>query len=287
MHSRRAVLYMPGDDWHKIEKAASLGVDSVCMDLEDGVAISRKEEARQTVVKALKTLDFGNTERLARINPVGSGMEGADLDIVIPGTPDGIVIPKVASAKDIQWVSAKLGKLEKKLGLKHGSIYLLAIIESAMGIVNLTEISQADGRLKALIFGALDLAGDIGAKRTTGAQEVFYARSAVVTHAAAFGLDAIDMVAVDFQDIAALVEESKQGAHLGYVGRQIIHPAQVEPVQTAFTPTEDEIAEARKLVEAHDAHQQEGKGVFAIDGKMVDMPVVRAAERVLSRSKRI
>lgn len=284
MHPRRALLYMPGSDRHKIEKAAGLGVDSVCMDLEDGVALNSKEEARVTVVTALNTFDFGDTERLVRINPVGSGMEGGDLDSVIPGKPDGIVIPKVASAKDIKWVSAKLGKIEKKLGMKHGSIYILAIVESAMGIVNLKEIAQADGRLQALIFGALDLAGDIGAKLTEEAMEVFYARSAVVTHAAAFGLDAIDLVAVDFKDIPALERASKQGAQMGFVGKQIIHPAQVAPVQQAFTPTDEEIAEARHIISEHEAHQEEGAGVFAIDGKMVDMPIVRAAQRVLARA---
>ena len=284
MPLRRAMLYMPGSDWHKIEKATTLGVDSVCMDLEDGVALNRKEEARATVAKALQELDFGSTERLVRINPVGSGMETNDLEALIATKPDGVVIPKVGTAKDIAWVSAKLGKLEDKHGHKHGSIYILAIVESAIGIVNLKEIAQADERVKALIFGALDLAGDIGAKLTSEANEVLYARSALVTHAAAFGLDAIDMVAVDFKDMAALEKEANQGAQMGYAGKQIIHPAQIEPVQTAFTPSEEDVAAARRIVEAHAKRQEEGAGTFAIDGKMVDMPVVRSAEKVLQRA---
>ncbi|MCH7663006.1 MAG: CoA ester lyase [Chloroflexi bacterium] len=284
MPPRRAMLYMPGSDRHKIEKATTLGVDSVCMDLEDGVALNRKEEARETVAKALQELDFGSTERLVRINTVGSGLEAKDLEALIAAKPDGVVVPKVAWAKDIGWVSAKLRKLEGKHGLEHGSIYILAIVESAMGIVNLKEIAQADKRLKALIFGALDLAGDMGAKLTPEANEVLYARSALVTHAAAFGLDAIDMVAVDFKDMAALKKEANQGAQMGYAGKQIIHPAQIELVQAAFTPTEDEIAEARRIVQAHAKHQEEGKGSFALDGKMVDMPVVRSAEKVLERA---
>lgn len=284
MRPRRALLYMPGNERHKIEKATTLGVDAVCMDLEDGVALNRKEEARDMVVKALSELDFGSMERLVRINPIGSGMEAGDLEAVIAAKPDGVVIPKVSEAKQIAWASAKLGKLEQASGMKHGSVYILAIIESAKGIVNLKEIAQADKRLQALIFGALDLAGDIGAKRTAEAWEVFYARSAVVTHAAAFGLDAIDMVAVDFKDLGALTAEARRGAAMGFVGKQIIHPAQVALVQTAFTPSAQEIAEARLIVEAHAKHQDEGTGAFAIDGKMVDMPVVRAAERVLARA---
>jgi len=284
MRPRRALLYMPGDDRHKIEKAAGLPVDTICMDLEDGLALNRKQEGRATIAEALAAIDFGASERLVRINPVGSGLESADLEAVVPAKPDGVVIPKVSSKKQIEWVSAKLGKLERAHGLEHGSIHLLAIIESAMGIVNLKKIAKADARLQALIFGALDFSGDIGAKLTPGGEELLYARSAVVAHSAAFGLDGIDMVAVDFMDLDKLGEEAKQGAAMGFDGKQIIHPAQVEPVQAAFTPTDAEIAEAHKIVQTHAEHQAEGTGAFAIDGQMVDMPVVRAAERVLRRA---
>ena len=285
MHPRRAMLYMPGNEWRKIEKATTLGVDSICMDLEDGVALNRKDEARATVVKALQELEFGSTERLVRINPIRSGLEAEDLESIIPAKPDGIVIPKVDDEKQLAWVSAKLGKLERANGFEHGSIYVLVIIETALAIINLKEIVQADARLQALIFGALDLAGDIGAKPSAGAWEVFHARSAVVVHAAAFGLEAIDMVTVDFKDLQALAEESSQGAAMGFIGKQIIHPAQVKPVQAAFTPTEEETTKARRIVEAHQEYQKAGKGAFAIDEKMVDMPVVRAAERLLARGR--
>ncbi len=284
MRARRALLYMPGTDWRKIEKAAALDVDSACLDLEDGVALNRKEEARSTVAKALRTLDFVRTEKLVRINPVGSGLEADDLAAVVPAHPQGIVIPKVSSAEQIRWVSERLQELEDLSGIEAGSIYLIVIVESALAIVNLREIASADSRLQALIFGAEDLAGDIGAIRTPEAWEVFYARSAVVTHAAAFGLQAIDMVSVDYKNLDALRREARQGAEIGYSGKQVIHPDQVAPVQAAFTPSEEEIATARRIVEAHAEHQRAGKGAFALDGKMVDMPVVRAAERVLERA---
>lgn len=283
MHPRRALLYMPATDWRKVEKAAGMAVDSICMDLEDGVALNRKEEARVSAVKALNTLDFGDSEKLVRINPVGSGFAVDDLETIIPAEPDGIVIPKVANADEVRWVSKKIRKLEK--GNKKDSARLLAIVETARGIVNLREICESDSRLEALIFGAEDLAGDIGAVRTEEGMEVFYARSAVTTYAGAFGLQAIDIVHVNFKDISGLEAECRQGAGMGYVGKQVIHPIQVEPAQNAFTPTDEEIAHARRVVEEFAKHQEAGAGVFSIDGKMVDMPIVRAAERLLDRAR--
>lgn len=284
MRARRALLYMPGTDWRKIEKGTTVDVDSICMDLEDGVVLERKEEARATVVKALQTLDFGRSEKLVRINSVGSGLETADLEKIVPAGPEGIVIPKVTSAEQIRWVSDQIKSLEKKVFNLEKPIYILAIVETAKGIVMLKEIAQADERLQALIFGAEDLAGDIGAVRTPDAQEVFFARSAVVTHAAAFKLQAIDMVATDFKNLEVLVQSSRQGVELGFQGRQIIHPNQVEPIQRAFTPTDDEIEKAKYIIEAFKKHQETGMGAFAIEGKMVDMPILRAAKIVLAKA---
>lgn len=283
MHPRRALLYMPATDWRKVEKAAGMAVDTICMDLEDGVALNRKEEARVSAVKALNTLEFGDSEKLVRINPVGSGFEVDDLETIIPANPDGIVIPKVSNADEVRWVSKMIRKLEK--GKQKNTTKLLAIVETARGIVNLRDICEADNRLEALIFGAEDLAGDIGAVRTEEGMEVFYARSKVTTYAGAYGLQAIDIVHVNFKDISGLEAECRQGAGMGYVGKQVIHPIQVEAAQNAFTPTDEEIAHARRVVAEFSQHQEEGRGVFSLDGKMVDMPIVRAAERLLDRAK--
>ena len=286
MRSRRALLYMPGDDIKKIRKATTLGVDCICMDMEDGVALNRKLEARTTIVEALQTLDFGRAERLARINPVGSGLEKEDLLAVLPARPDGIVIPKVDDPQHILWAKKQIDAYFISQGLPESTpISLIAIVETARGIVRLPEIASADRRLEAIIFGAEDLAGDIGATRTQQGWEVFYARSAVVTHAAAFDLQAIDMVYVDFNDRQGLEEESLQGAHMGFAGKQIIHPSQVEPVQAAFTPSDEAIAHAQRVMEAFTSHQEAGLGAFALDGKMVDAPIVKAAERVLARAR--
>jgi len=285
MHARRALLYMPGDDFRKIRKATTLGVDCICMDMEDGVAVNRKAVARETIVSALHTLDFGQSERLARINAIGSGLESDDLHSVLPHRPDGIVIPKVDTANQILWVNEQIASTETEYGWPEGSIILIAIIETARGIINLPTIAQATPRLKALIFGAEDLAGDIGALRTGEGWEVFYARSAVVTHAAAFELQAIDMVFIDFHDIEGLRREAQQGAQMGFAGKQIIHPNQVESVQQAFTPDDESIARALCILEAFASHQEAGLGAFALDGKMIDAPSVKAAEHVLARAR--
>ncbi len=285
MRARRALLYMPGDDMHKIEKAITLGVDCICMDIEDGVALNRKAEARTTIAEALRTLDFHNSERLVRINPVGSGMEEEDLRAVLSAHPDGIVIPKVGLGEQVRWVSDQIEEIECARGWPVGQIVLLALIETARGVVNLKEIAGACPRLAALIFGAEDLAGDIGAVRTRAGWEIFYARSATVIHAAAFGLQAIDMVYMDLQDIEGLREESLQGAQMAYTGKQVIHPKQVAPVQEAFSPSDEAISQALRVVETAEQHQAAGTGAYALDGKMIDAPVVKAAEWVLERAR--
>jgi len=285
MTVRRALLYMPGDSRRKIEKAITLGVDSLCMDLEDGVALSQKSAARAVIADALATLDFGQSEVLVRINRFGSGLEAEDLTMTIPGHPDAFVLPKVESAREIRWLDGQITQAEELWNWHAGGIGIIAMLETARGIVNLREICSASPRLQALIFGAEDLAGDIGAVRTPEAWEVFYARSAVVTHAAAFGLQAIDMVYLDYNDAAGLMRECQQGAQMGYAGKQAIHPNQIEPIQTAFTPSDEAIAQARRLVEAFQAHQEAGLGAFALDGRMVDAPLMKAAEQVLAKAR--
>jgi citrate lyase beta subunit len=282
---RRAQLYVPGDDLHKIEKAAALGVDSLILDIEDGVALGRKDAARETIAKALRTLDFGHTERLVRINPVDSGMEEDDLDTALFMHPDGIVVPKVERPEHILYVSEEIGMRERNNGWPEGSIRILALIETARGFVNIREIAGSDTRLDALIFGQYDLAGSIGATITPEGFESLYARSALVIHAVAFGLQAIDSVDVDLLDIDGLVQHATQSMQMGFTGKQAIHPRQIDPINAVFTPTDEAIAAAKRLVDAYEEHQSNGRGAFALDDKMVDMPIIRAAENVLARAR--
>ena len=285
MHSRRALLYMPGDDRRKIEKATTLGVDCVCMDMEDGVAITHKTEARAVIAQAMKELDFGRSERCIRINSVGSGLEKYDLAAALAANPDVVVVPKVETATQVRAISDYIEMYERSARKAMGSIRMLVGVETAKGIMNLKEIAESDRRLEAVIFGAEDYVASIGATRTKEATEVLYARSAVVTACAANDLQAIDMVYIDFRDVEGLRVEAEQGAQLGFSGKQIIHPDQVAPVQEAFTPSDEAIEYAQRVVDAFTASQREGRGAFALDGKMIDMPLLKNAQKVLDRAK--
>jgi citrate lyase beta subunit len=275
---------MPGDNWKMIMKSVTLGVDSICMDMEDGTAINKKTEARATITKALQELDFGKSEKLARINSVGSGWEKDDIEAVLPYHPDGIVIPKIESFEQVEWASQIIEAAELKHGWQVNSIYILVGVETAKGILNLKEIA-AHPRLDGIIFGGEDFAASIGATRTKDATELLYARQAVVVACAANDLQSIDIVTIDYKDIEALRVESEFGARLGYSGKQIIHPAQVEPVQTAFTPNEEAVVHAKRIVETFEASQKEGKGAYSLDGKMIDMPLLKNAQKVLERAR--
>ncbi|MBE7555929.1 MAG: CoA ester lyase [Anaerolineales bacterium] len=289
---RRSVLFVPGDSLRKINKATELAADSLILDLEDGVAFNRKAEARRTVVEALGTLDFGRRERLVRLNPFSTlapvqleGLPAEDLSVTLEARPAGYVIPKVETPEHIRLVSDYLDRVEAERGWPSNSIRLLAMIETARGVLNIGQIAQASRRLEALVLGAEDLANDLGARRTRAGWEVFYARSAIVTAAAAFGLQAIDMVFVDLNDLPGLEEECRFARQLGFAGKTAIHPRQIEVINRLFAPSPEEIEQAMRLVQAFAAHQAAGAGAFELDGKMVDLPVMRAAESVLAKAR--
>lgn len=284
---RRAPLFIPGDSPRKIEKGLTLNADAIILELEDGVAYDRKAEARQMAAEALQSLDFGRTERLVRINALETGLAEADLEATLMGRPDGYVIPKVEGAATLQWISKTIRTWEQKQGWPIGEIKLLAIIETALGVMNLREVATADDRLDALMFGAEDLAGDIGAVRTPAGWEVFYAKSAVVTAAAAFGLEAIDTPFVNLKDPAGLAAEAQQALEMGYSGKMAIHPAQLETLHQVFTPSPEAVAAAQRLLKAYEEHQARGSGVFTLDGKMVDRPMVRTAQKILAKMRQI
>ncbi|MCP4141945.1 MAG: CoA ester lyase [Chloroflexi bacterium] len=284
MKIRRALLYMPGDSRPKIEKAISLGVDSICMDMEDATAYKRKGKAREVIAKALQELDFGYSEKLIRINGFATGLEDDDLSMTLPHHPEGVVIPKAESLSQIEWLSDKIEAMELSQGWDLNSIRILAVVESAKGLVNLKEIATHP-RLDGLIFGAEDYAASIGATRTRGGQEILFARSQVVLHAAANDLQAIDVVFVNFKDVVNLKIDAMLGAQMGFAGKQIIHPNQVMPVQEAFSPSAEEIDYAQRLLGAFEIAEAEGAGAIDFEGKMIDMPLVKSARQVIERAK--
>ena len=281
----RSLLFMPADSPRKIAKGAALPADAIIADLEDAVAPSRKQEARSLLVESFRTLPQGGALRCIRINPVGSPFWPHDLIATFAARPRVYVIPKVEKAADLHRVSQRLAQLEGAAGLPIGSVRLLAIVESAAGVMNLGEIAGADQRLVALALGAEDFASDVGAQRTQVGWEVFYARSAVVTAAAAFGLQAIDTVYTDLTDEAGLAAECMMMRKMGFRGKLAIHPRQVEIINAAFTPSRSEVEAARRLIAVFEAHQRAGRGVCVLDGKMVDMPMFRAAQDLLTRAE--
>ncbi|HZM21792.1 MAG TPA: CoA ester lyase, partial [Anaerolineales bacterium] len=228
---------------------------------------------------------FGDSECCIRINSIGSGLEKRDLAAALAAEPNSIVIPKIETAEQVSWVSERIEIYELTSRLNVGSIRLLIGVETAKGILNLKEIAEADKRLEAIIFGAEDYAASIGATRTKEGTEVLYARSAVITACAANDLQAIDMVYIDFRDLEGLRVEAERGAGLGFSGKQIIHPNQVVPVQEAFTPSDEAIEYAKRVVKSFKASEKEGKGAYALDGKMIDMPLLKNAQKVLERAK--
>jgi citrate lyase beta subunit len=283
---RRALLFCPATEPGKAEKAARLQVDGVILDLEDGVALGRKEEARREAARALSSLDFGRAERLVRVNPEEEGLEE---DVRITGEarlpPDAYVLPKAESPEAIRRLSRLLSRIERRHRLPGRTIRILAIIETARGVVRLESIAASDPRMVALLFGAEDLCGDLGGVRMRDGRDMLYARSAVAIHAAARRLQAIDTPFVDLDDEAGLVAETRDALSLGYSGKLAIHPSQIAPIHGVFTPGPDEIRAAQRLLDEHQRHQSEGKGVFVMEGRMIDMPMVRAARAVLARAR--
>ncbi len=285
LRARRALMYVPGSDEGKLAKAAGLDVDGAILDLEDGVAFNRKDEARGIIRWALETLEFGRTERLVRINPLYSGRAQDDLRAVLPGRPDAILIPKADSPQIVYEVDEIVSAAEHEYGFTTGSITLALLIESASAFVNLAAICQSSPRIQALVFGAEDFCADAGVTRTIEAKELLFVRSSLVLHAAAFGLQAIDMVQINYRDAELLERECREAAELGFSGKTVVHPGQIDLVQRMFTPDEKLVAYALQVVEGARNAQGKGSGVFTLDGKLVDLPVVKRAENILARAR--
>ena len=282
---RRTLLYIPGDSARKIEKGAALDVDAVILDLEDGVASAQKVAARENVVSALREVDFGRAERLVRINAVGSGWESQDLDAVLVASPDGIVLPKTETKEQVEWIRRRALETESTSDSNSGDIPLLVTIESARAWINIREIISADERVDAILFGAEDYLADVGGVRSSSGLELLAIRSSIVAYAAAFDIQAIDMVYTHIHDTGGLLLETKQAAQIGFSGKQAIHPKQVPIIQQLFTPSDEEIATARKLVEAFEAQCDSGSGVFVYEERMIDLPAIKSAREVLEKAR--
>uniref|UniRef100_A0A2K6T8M0 Citramalyl-CoA lyase n=1 Tax=Saimiri boliviensis boliviensis TaxID=39432 RepID=A0A2K6T8M0_SAIBB len=254
---RRAVLYVPGNDEKKIKKIPSLNVDCAVLDCEDGVAANKKNEARLRIVKTLEDLDLGSTEKCVRVNSVSSGLAEEDLETLLQSRvlPSSLMLPKVESPEEIPWaVCEETLKIGPQVGLF----------------------------LDAVVFGGEDFRASIGATSSKETLDILYARQKIVVVAKAFGLQAIDLVYIDFRDGDGLLRQSREGAAMGFTGKQVIHPNQIAVVQEQFSPSPEKIKWAEELIAAFKEHQQLGKGAFTFQGSMIDMPLLKQAQNIVT-----
>ncbi|XP_056285367.1 citramalyl-CoA lyase, mitochondrial [Pseudoliparis swirei] len=287
---RRAVLYCPGDDERKLRKLASLDVDCAVLDCEDGVALGKKTDARETISRMLAELDLGRTEKCVRVNSVSSGLADADLQVILRAEllPPAVMLPKVEDVQEVQWFVGRFQHHLKGRRLTE-PIRLVTFVETAVGLLNFQAVCEEIRRLApeaglhhdGVVFGSDDFCASIGATRTEDARELLYARQKVVVTAKAFGLQAVDMVHIDYKDVEGLRRQAREGALMGFTGKQVIHPGQIQAVQEEFSPSQQRVQWATELIAAFDQHQKEGKGAFTFHGSMIDMPSVRQARNVL------
>ncbi|XP_075774871.1 citramalyl-CoA lyase, mitochondrial isoform X2 [Pelodiscus sinensis] len=288
---RRAVLYVPADDERKIKKISSLNVDCAVLDCEDGVALNRKGEARLTVVKTLKEFAFGQTEKCVRINSVSSGLAEQDLEVLLRSSvlPSSLMLPKVENAEEIRWFTDKFLYHLKGRPLVE-PMNLIPFVETAMGLLNFKAVceetlrigSQVGLHLDAVVFGGEDFRASIGATNSKDTHDILYARQKVIVTAKAFDLQAIDIVYIDFRDEDGLRRQSREGALMGFTGKQVIHPNQIAVVQEQFSPSPEKIKWAQELISAFEDHQQLGKGAFTFHGSMIDMPLLKQAQNIVT-----
>jgi citrate lyase subunit beta/citryl-CoA lyase len=271
--ARRSVLFAPGDQPELLAKAQQSGADVTVFDLEDAVDPDDKPAARKHVVDVLEGGDAA-CERCVRVNPVGAGARD-DLSVVLGADrqPDSLLLPKVGSPEDVHALADLLAE-------RTASLPVVALLETAAGVLH-AEAIAATAETDAVVLGAEDLAADIGATRTAGNGEISYARQHVVLAAGVAGVDAIDTLYTAYEDLAGLRAETAKARDLGFDGKLAIHPAQVPVINTAFTPGEEAVAWARRVVAAS---EERGDGVFSLDGEMIDAPLVAQAETVLERA---
>ena len=275
---RRSRLYLPGNTPKLMLNAGIHKPDGVILDLEDSVAPAKKDEARLLVRNALRQVDFYGAERMVRINQLPRGLD--DLAYVVPHNVNLVLIPKVEKAEQVTQVDARVQEIGRAQGLDH-PVWLMPIIESALGVINAYAIASASPRVVALAIGLEDYTADIGAPRTAEGRESFFARSQLVNAARAAGIQPIDSVFSDVSDMEALRRVVGESKALGFDGMGCIHPRQIAVIHDAFAPSDQEIAKAKRIVLAFDEATAKGLGVVSLGSKMIDPPVVKRAQRIV------
>jgi citrate lyase subunit beta/citryl-CoA lyase len=279
---RRSRLYLPGSEPRYYINAALHSPDAVILDLEDSVHRDEKDVARLLVRNTLRTVDFGSCERMVRINQLPLGLE--DLAEIIGESPDLILIPKVEDPRQVAEVDRMIGEMKSRHGIIR-SIWIMPILESALGIENAFAVAVSSENVVALTIGLEDYTADLGVAKTLEGRESAYARARVVNAAHAAGVQAIDSVFSDVADMEALRRWGEASRSMGFEGMGCIHPGQVRVVHEAFAPSAAEIEKAQKIVFSFEEAQQKGLAVVSLGSKMIDPPVVQRALKLVDRAK--
>ncbi len=274
------MMFVPGNNPAMMQDAFIYGPDSIMLDLEDSVTLAEKDAARLLVHNALKTIDYGDTEMVVRINPLNTPYGKKDIEAVVKAGVHVIRMPKTETADEVREVEAEIERVENEIGCP-GRTKIMAAIESALGIVNAYDIAIASKRMMGIALGAEDYCANLKTQRTPGGAELLLARETIVVAARAAGIDALDTVYSNVNDMETFRKEVELIKTLGFDGKSIINPRQIEVVNEVFAPTEKDITKARAIIAAIREAEEKGSGVISLNGKMVDRPVVIRAERTI------
>jgi citrate lyase subunit beta/citryl-CoA lyase len=279
---RRSRLYLPGNEPKFMVNAGLHEPDGIILDLEDSVHAAEKDAARLLVRNALATIDFGAAERMVRINPLPLGLE--DLEAVAPVGPDLILLPKTESADEVLEVGRALDRITAGLAAAR-PIWIMPILESALGIENAFSIAAASKRVCALTVGLEDFTADLGVVKTPEGSESLYARQRLVIAAQAAGVEAIDSVYGDVADVEGLRRWAERSRAMGFTGMGCVHPRQIPVIHQAFAPSAAEVERALKIEAAFEDAQARGLGVVSLGSKMIDPPVVERARKLVAQAR--
>ena len=282
---RRSMLFLPGNTPNIIQNGGILGADAVILDLEDAVAPAEKDSARILVRNVIRGMGFDSCEVIVRINAIDTPYWQKDLDAIIPVRPSLIMPPKTACARDVQTVDAYITQLEEKLGMEAGSVGLIPLIETALGIENAFQIASACPRVKAIFLGGEDLTADLHCKRTKEGEEIAYARSRMVCAARAAGVEVYDTPFTDVHDDEGIYTDAKKAKSLGFTGKSAISPRHVGAINEVFSPSLQDIEYAYEVMEAIRIGKEQGKGAVSLRGKMIDAPIVARAMQTIEAAQ--
>jgi len=284
---RRSMLFLPGNTPNIIQNGGILGADAVILDLEDAVAPAEKDSARILVRSVIRSMGFDSCEVIVRINAIDTPYWQKDLDTIIPVHPSLIMPPKTASAQDVLTVDAYITQLEEKLGMEKGSVGLIPLIETALGIENAFQIASACPRVKAIFLGGEDLTADLHCKRTKQGEEIAYARSRMVMAARAAGVEVYDTPFTDVNDDEGIYVDAQYAKSLGFTGKSSISPRHVKAINEVFSPSQKDIDYAYEVMEAIRVGKEQGKGAVALRGKMIDAPIVARAQQTIAMAEEL